>query len=217
MTSSVFCRYDLRTTDPDAARLFYSDVVGLDFTEEAASEEPSILAVWPLHEQARARGVPAHWLGHIGVADVDAVAQRLLDRGGERLSPTLRMNDGTTFATVRDPGGAVVAVRAGTRRPSRAPVAWHQLHTPDLDRAWAVYSELFGWAHTETIDVAEPVGGHRMFAWEGAGKSVGSMANTARMPPMCPASPRGHVVRLGEQHESDADGVKLLQHCGEID
>ena len=34
MTSNLFCRYDLRTTDPDAARSFYSDVVGLDFKEE---------------------------------------------------------------------------------------------------------------------------------------------------------------------------------------
>jgi hypothetical protein len=36
------------------------------------------------------------------------------------------------------------------------------------------------------------------------------------MPPKCPACPRGHVERLGEQHESDADGVKLLQRCDEI-
>ena len=178
----MFCRYDLRTTDPDAARSFYSDVVGLDFTEARSSDEPSVLAVWPLHEQARARGAPAHWLGHIGVADVEAMVHRLLALGSERLGPTVRANDGTAFAALRDPLGAVVAVRESTRRPRRAPVVWHQLHTRDLDRSWAVYSELFGWTHTETRDVADPVGGHRMFAWDGSGKSVGSMANTARWP-----------------------------------
>jgi predicted enzyme related to lactoylglutathione lyase len=182
MTSSLFCRYDLRTTDPDAARIFYSDIVGLDFAEAPSSEEPSMIAVWLLHEQARARGAPAHWLGHIGVADVDATVRRLLERGSERLGPTVRANDGAEYATLRDPSGAVVSVRASTRRPRRTPVSWHHLHTRDVDRAWADYSELFGWRHTETLDVADPVGGYRMFAWDDSGKSAGSMANTARWP-----------------------------------
>jgi predicted enzyme related to lactoylglutathione lyase len=182
MMISPFSRYDLRTTDPDAARNFYSDVVGLDLTATPTSEEPSMLAVWLLHEQARARGVPPHWLGHIGVTDVEATVRRLLELGSERLGPTVQVNDGTAYATLRDPSGAVVAVRASTRSPRGTPVSWHQLHTRDLDRAWAEYSELFGWRHTETLDVADPVGGHRMFAWDDSGKSVGSMANTARWP-----------------------------------
>jgi predicted enzyme related to lactoylglutathione lyase len=182
MTSRQFFRYDLRTTDPDAARSFYSEAVGLDFTEASPPEAPSSLGVWSLHEQARARGAPAHWLGHVGVTDVDATVRRLLELGSERLGPTVRANDGASYATVRDSSGAVVAVRASARRPRRAPVAWHQLHTRDLDRAWAEYSELFGWRQTETLDVADPVGGYRMFAWDDSGKSVGSMANTARWP-----------------------------------
>jgi uncharacterized protein len=180
MTGRGFCRYDLRTTDPSAAQTFYSEVVGLDFTGDPSSDEPPPLGVWLLHEQARARGAPPHWLGHIGVTDVDATAQRLIELGSERLSPTLRANDGTAFATVRDPGGAVVAVRASTARPRRAPVAWHQLHTRDLDRVWTAYSELFGWVQTETLEVPDPAGDCRMFAWEAGGKSVGSIANTAR-------------------------------------
>jgi predicted enzyme related to lactoylglutathione lyase len=182
MNSSLFCRYDLRTTDPEAARSFYSEVVGLDFTDPQSPEEPSTIAVWLLHEQARARGAPAHWLGQIGVTDVEATVRRLLELGSERLGPTLRANDGTAFAMLRDPLGAVIAVRASMRRPRRAPVAWHHLHTRDLERSWAAYSELFGWTKTETIDVADPVGGYRMFAWESSGESVGSVANTARAP-----------------------------------
>jgi|HubBroStandDraft_6_1064221.scaffolds.fasta_scaffold55544_3 predicted enzyme related to lactoylglutathione lyase len=179
-TSRRFCRYDLRTTDPEAARRFYADVLGLDLTGAPSDGEPSMLAVWLLHEQARARGAPPHWLGHIGVTDVDASVERLLELGSERLGATVRASDGAVYATLRDPSGAVVAVRADTRRPRGSPVAWHQLHTRDLDRAWATYSDLFGWTHTETLDVADPMGGYRMFAWEGAEKSVGSMANTAR-------------------------------------
>src|SRR6185295_17780185 len=65
MTIHTFARYDLRTTDPGAARL----------------------AVWQLHEQARARGAPAHWLGNVGVTDVDATLRRWLALGAEPLGP----------------------------------------------------------------------------------------------------------------------------------
>jgi predicted enzyme related to lactoylglutathione lyase len=186
MTSRAFCRYDLRTTDPDAARAFYSEVLGPDFDAAPSADEPPALAVWMLHEQARARGAPAHWLGRIGVTDLEATMHRLVELGSERLGPTVRTKDGTSYATLRDPMGAIVAVRESTRRPSRSPVAWHQLHTRDLDRSWALYSELFGWTHTETLDVADPEGGHRMFAWDASGSSVGSMANTARWPGVHP-------------------------------
>jgi predicted enzyme related to lactoylglutathione lyase len=212
MTSSPFCRYDLRTTDPDAARIFYTEVVGLDFADDApSSEEPSVLAVWPLHEQARARGAPPHWLGQIGVADVEATASRLVALGSEPLGPTRRAQDGTAFAVVRDPSGAVVAVRASTRRARRAPVAWHQLHTRDLDRAWAVYSELFGWTHTETLDVADPAGGHKMFAWDDSGKSVGSIANTGRWPGVHP-----HWLFYFPVADLDASAARVQARGGRV-
>ena len=88
----------------------------------------------------------------------------------------------TVTGTLRDPSGAVVAMRASTRRPRRSPVGWHHHHTRDLDRAWAAYSELFGWTQAGTIDVADLEGGYRMFAWDGSGEPIGSMANTARNP-----------------------------------
>jgi predicted enzyme related to lactoylglutathione lyase len=166
----------------DAARAFYLDAVGLDFAEDG-----SMLAVWPLHEQARARGAPAHWLGHIAVTDLAMTVQQLLDRGSQLLGPPLlRGEDGEAFAILRDPCEAVVAVRETSRRARREPVAWHQLHTRDLDRSWAFYSELFGWVQAGTVDVGVPEGGHRMFRWSGADKDVGSMANTARLPGVHP-------------------------------
>jgi uncharacterized protein len=182
MMPRMFCRYDLRTTDTDAARRFYSDVVGLEFE----ADETSGIAVWPLHEQARARGAPAHWLGSIAVDDIEITLRRLLEAGSERLGPNIVRNDGSISAHLRDASGAVVAVRQGAR-PSRPPrVAWHQLHTRDADAAWALYSELFGWGHTERFSAPDLVGGHRMFAWPGAGASVGSIANTARWPGVHP-------------------------------
>lgn len=177
MTTHSFVRYDLRTTDPDAARQFYAAVLGLDF------DAPGPLACWPLHEQARARGVPAHWLGNIGAPDLDATVRRLLELGSEPLGPpVLRAEDGSQFCVLRDPVGAVVAVREGAPAPTHSPIALHQLHTTDADRAWTLYSDLFGWSPTQTLDLTNLEGGLRLFAWEPGGATVGAMANTARWP-----------------------------------
>jgi predicted enzyme related to lactoylglutathione lyase len=210
---SRFCRYDLRTTDPVAARRFYGDVVGLDLRDglpsgAPSSGEPSMLAVWPLHEQARARGAPAHWLGQIGVTDIEGTVNRLLERGSERLGPTMRTHDGALYAVLRDPLGAVFAARSMAQTAlgatpvasPRSPVAWHHLATRDLDRAWEIYTEIFGWVATGTFDVPDPVGGYRMFGWGDDATTAGSMSNTAR-------SPGVHVHWLYGFSVTDLDAV----------
>lgn len=177
--AGVFCRYVLRTLDVDAARRFYAEAIAL-VVPPGESAGPSTLEAWPLHEQARARGAPPHWLGQIGVEDVDRAADRLVALGSERLGPTMRGIDGVPFTNLRDPLGAVVGLRAGGEIREDRPVAWHQLHTRDVERAWATYAELFGWARTETAELPEPIGVQWRFAWSAGGPPVGSMGNTAR-------------------------------------
>jgi predicted enzyme related to lactoylglutathione lyase len=176
----MFCRYSLRTTDHAAARAFYADAIGLALPDGAA--EGSVLEAWPLHERAIEQGAPPHWLGQLAVSDVDATVKQLVDLGGQVLGPTVQARDGAAFATLRDPFGSVVAVRARSAGASPSPVAWHQLHTRDADGAWALYSELFGWAHKQTFDVPNLEGGYRVFAWDEASEPVGAMGNTARWP-----------------------------------
>jgi len=210
MIGSAFLRYDLRTTDPDAARAFYAEALGLDVKPGLSPGEPSMVAVWLLHEQARARGAPPHWLGHIGVADVEAAARRFVELGGERLGSTLRANDGTPYAMLRDPLGAVIAVRAGSPRPPRSPVAWHHLHTTDADRTWALYADLCGWTCTDTIDdVPDAPDGYRAFTWDGERESVGSMANTARAPGV-----HVHWLYYFRVANLDASLAKVAAHGG---
>src|SRR5687767_10743075 len=92
-----FTRLELRTTDPDAARAFYRTILGHDRA-----------VIWPLHEQALARGARPHWLGQLGVPDVERAATDFEGRGAMRLGPTQTRSDGTQIAVVRDPGGAIV-------------------------------------------------------------------------------------------------------------
>src|SRR5882672_3356246 len=94
-----FCRFDLRTTDADAARVFYARILGHDRA-----------VIWPLHEQALARGARPHWLGQIGVEDAERVAASFVERGATQLGPTRPTPDGGEAVVLRDPGGALVAV-----------------------------------------------------------------------------------------------------------
>ncbi len=176
----MFCRYSLRTTDVDAGRRFYAEAIGLELPSGAAPG--SVLEAWPLHERARARGAPPHWLGQLAVGDVDKAADRLCELGSERLGGTLEASDGTPYAMLRDPFGAVLAVRAHAPSVNDSPVQWHQLHTSDADRAWQLYAELFGWVEKGSLDVPDLAGGQRSFAWSEAGKALGSIGNTARLP-----------------------------------
>lgn len=175
----MFCRYALRTTDVEGAQRFYQQAVGIELPVE---DSASFLELWPLHERARARGAPPHWLGHVAVTDIEHTLDQMVQLGSERLGPTVYAADGTPFATLRDPFGAVVAVRATSERAKRPPVGWHQLHTSDVEGAWRFYSGLFSWRSKGRWEVVDPVGGHWLFGWNEAGQATGSMANTGRWP-----------------------------------
>lgn len=188
----MFVRYLLRTTDLDAARAFYEAAIGLALPDGMADR--SVVEAWPLHEQARARGAPAHWLGQIAVDDVGDAVAKLVARGCEPLGPALRAQDGTPFATLRDPSGAVFGVRtfpgegaaASADGEDRTRPAWHQLHTRELDVVWSLYSETFGWVQRHTVEEGDLEGGYRLFSASGDGPIVGGMGNTARRPGVHP-------------------------------
>ena len=165
-----FCRFDLRTTDADAARAFYGAVLGHDRA-----------VIWPLHEQARARGAQPHWLGHIAADDVDRTAEAFVARGAMRLGPT-QTRDGGQFAVLRDPGGAVVAVASLPLNASTGVAAvWHVLHTNDAPRAATNYCALFDWALTDRVEIGAH-GVFQQFAWATGGANAGAIADIAGRP-----------------------------------
>ena len=84
------------TTDVDAAKRFYSAVVGWK-TEPWASAGPpytmwkangrAIGGVMALSDAARAGGAPPHWMAYICVPDVDATATQAVSLGGKVVVP----------------------------------------------------------------------------------------------------------------------------------
>lgn len=180
----MFCRYALRTTDLRAAREFYAQAIGLMVPDGVA--EGSALEAWPLHARAIERGAPAHWLGLVAVDDVAESVARLAERGGELLTAPMQGRDGTTFATMRDPFGDVIGLRAGRPHAVDAPIVWHQLHTRDVSLAWTLYHDLFGWMPRGTVATGTDAGASLLFAWDAAGATVGGISTTARLPGVHP-------------------------------
>jgi predicted enzyme related to lactoylglutathione lyase len=174
-----FTRYNLRTSDPDAARAFYLDVMGDRFWTP-------IVGLMRLPELAAARGAPPHWLGQVGVADVEGTIRRIVGLGGEQLGPTSPSGNGGIHAVFRDPFGAVLAVSDDAPVPGDDPVTWHLLLSADELRAFEWYHELFGWTAAGRVDMGPELGRYQRFAWETHGPIAGSVANTARLPHVHP-------------------------------
>jgi len=178
VTVNGFCRFDLRTTDMDAARAFYTELLG----EELWGPE---LGVAPLPPPLVSLGVPPHWLGRVGTDDVEGSVARFIARGARQRGPMHRYPDGSVFAIVRDPAGAVLAL--GTEQPSSrpSPVVWHQLVSDDHTRSMALYRDLFGWTATTRGEL--PEGRHQqLFAWDESGNDVGGMSDTVSLPRVHP-------------------------------
>jgi predicted enzyme related to lactoylglutathione lyase len=169
-----FFRIVLRTLDVDAARAFYAAVLGA---------EP--LHLFPLHEQAIARGARPHWLGMLSVADVDKAVEAFVARGSTLLGPKWVNPEGVEAATLRDPGGAMLAL---ARAPAHlladevqidrghTKLAWSVLNTHDVEQAKRNYRELLGWEFHEPFTLAGS-GTFHPFAYEPGAAPVGSMSD----------------------------------------
>ncbi len=173
-----FCHYELRTTDVDAARAFYSDLLGARFWEDRVSVDE-------LPPQAAARGKPPHWLGHIGVDDVVGATHRFVQSGATQLGPSTPSGNDAR-AILRDPFGAIVALVPRSPAPGANPVRWHLLSARDEALAFGLYAELFGWTSIQALDLGPERGRHLTFTWDGTTEAVGSTSNVARLPHVHP-------------------------------
>lgn len=169
-----FCRLELRTTDVAAARAFYTALLG-----------DTGMDIVPLPAEAAARGARAHWLGHLGVEDVERSARAFVEFGATRLGPTRPSANGSQVALLRDPGSAVVALTNLTSAPPLPEVVWYQLNSSDLAQALTSYSQLFGWQFRERLDLGA-LGAFHAFTWNPGGASVGSMADISGRPGVHP-------------------------------
>ena len=155
-----FAWYELLTTDADAARGFYGQVVGWDAHDASTATLPygvftkaavEVGGLMDLPPEARRMGARPRWVGYVAVDDVDGAAERLSRLGGTIYVPPTDSNIGRV-SIVADPQTATLGMVGGLTRSSPADrldepglVGWHELLATDAAKAFTFYRELFDW------------------------------------------------------------------------
>lgn len=193
-----FVWYELVTTDVGAAKAFYGEVVGWrahDLSMPGAvfalftADGSPVGGLMDLPEGARKTGAGPRWAGYVGVDDIDAAGGQIERLGGAVYGPPTAILDTRRFVSFSDPQTATLGVlqsidpERAKPAPINAPghVGWHELITADCEKAFAFYSELFGWQKAQS-DIDE-VGVYQSFCVDG--KTIGGML---AKPPSVPAS-----------------------------
>jgi uncharacterized protein len=116
----VFSWCELMTTNPSAAKDFYTKlfgwatedmnmVPGMTYTVIKAGGK-EIGGIMPVLEQAQ--GTPPHWGSYVTVDDVDATARTAQNLGGKVLMGPDDIPNVGRFCVIQDPQGAVISAIA---------------------------------------------------------------------------------------------------------
>ena len=109
-----FVWHDHVSGDPEAARRFYTELLGwdYDFFDAGDWQYPMIKANGTTHGGfGPTQGdAPPHWLGHVYIDDVDAAAERVEAAGGSIVAPAMDIPDVGRMVVVADPQGAIVSL-----------------------------------------------------------------------------------------------------------
>jgi uncharacterized protein len=173
----TFCWADLGTTDADAATAFYTTVFGWEAVDAEVGDAGTyttfkldgrdVAAMYEMDEDQRESLTP-HWASYVSVEDVDALAPRVRELGGEVLAEPFDVMQAGRTAALRDPTGAILHLwqpreQLGAGRVNDPGfMVWNELASPDPARARDFFGELLGW----TVDPEES--GYGVIRREGA-------------------------------------------------
>jgi uncharacterized protein len=192
-----FVWYELTTTDAEAAKAFYTDVVGWGMRDASmpgtaytlfTAGEVAVAGLTGLPAEARKMGAQPRWTGYVGVGDVDDTTDQLRRLGGTVYVPPTDVPDVSRFSIVADPQAATLALVRWLNPDEQQPAApslpghvgWHELSAVDWEQAFAFYGELFGW---QKVD-ADFGGIGTYLIFSAGGHSIGGMFTKPPTVPM---------------------------------
>ena len=218
-----FAWYELITTDVEAAKAFYTRVMGWGVLDASlpggaytlfTAGNVFVSGLMQLPQDASKAAATASWLGYVGVDDVDAAADRVERLGGAVHVPPTDIPDISRFAIFTDPQAARFAAinrvdhgreqSAGFDAPGR--VGWHELLAADWQKALAFYGGLFGWQPADAV-VGES-GTYQLFS--AGGQTIGGMLTK---PATIPAAFWLYYFNVGDL---DAAAQRVAAGGGEI-
>lgn len=190
-----FAWHELLTTDPEAAKRFYTEVVGWGTQAWEGNAEYTLWTnganpaggLMALPDELRKTGVPPHWLTYISAPDIDAYVKKAEELGAKLLRPVEAVPNVGRFAVMSDPQGAIFNLYmpegpvAPDAPPAQGEFSWHELATTDYEAAFKFYSTLFGWVNVETMDMG-PAGMYLMYGVAG-GPPMGGIYNKSAEQP----------------------------------
>jgi hypothetical protein len=152
---------DLSTTDTDAAKTFYGELLGWKATDIPTPMGPVysmmrrdaqlVAGIGPQPPDVAASGLPSTWNSYVIVDDADRMCAAAAAAGGFVAMPAMDVMTEGRMAMIGSPGGAILGVwqprgLAGAEL-FRAPgsLAWSELLSRDLDADLPFYAEVFGW------------------------------------------------------------------------
>lgn len=170
-----FVWHELRTTGLKAAEKFYGDVVG--WTAKDAGMPGMAYTLFSAGDQTVAGAVampggvemPPHWLGFVGVDDVDAASAKVKSLGGTVHMGPQDIPGVGRFAIIADPQGASLGLfkwkeKSGEPAAPGTPgyCGWHELYAGEWQSAFDFYAQLFGWTKGTAVDMG-PMGTYQLF------------------------------------------------------
>ena len=159
----TFSWADNTSTNAEAAKAFYMDLLGWDKVEvpmdesntytmftQAGSFTAGLAAMQP---DMQAAGIPSHWNNYVTVDDVDAMVPIVTDNGGVILFGPADIFDSGRMLQIQDPTGGSLGlwqahnhIGAGIVNTAGA-MCWNELLTKDAEAAKAFYGALFDWQY----------------------------------------------------------------------
>lgn len=195
-----FCWIELATSDPEAAKKFYSGIFGWESEDTPAGPDMvytmlkirglEVGAMYKLGEEETKNGIPPHWNTYIAVTSADEAAKKAAALGGKVLMDAFDVMEHGRMAILQDPQGATFCAwqakaHAGVRLfGETGTFGWDELWTTDRKKAAEFYKGLFGWG-TKDGDVTGTGGVYT--EWINAGQSIGGMLEIT--PDMGPVPP----------------------------
>ena len=233
MTSShgAFLWHELMTSDPAAARAFYNSVMGwavepspvpgMDYWMFKAGLT-AVAGLMKVPDDAKAAGARPMWVGYVGVDDVDQATTKAKSLGGNVYREPHDIPNVGRFSIIGDPDGTMIALfRFASPMPGEPPapgtpghVGWNELYANDWPKAFAFYSDLFGWRKDQAIDMG-PMGTYQLYAH--GEHAIGGMMNK---PPNIPTTRWLYYVNVenidGAVARATAGGGQILHGPVEV-
>ena len=202
---------DIGTPDVSAGVKFYSDL--FDWTSQDLGEEAGHYTMIFKHGKmvAAISGAtdpgPPRWTTYINVDDVDAVAAKVKDAGGQVVMEPMDVMSAGRMAIFVDTTGAFIAAwQAGDHKGAElvneaGALTWNELATSDVAKSKAFYGDVFGWTFGGSDEYVEP---------QVSGRTIGGIMPR---PDTIPAEVPDHWLPYFGVDDVDA-GVKQAESLG---